>query len=244
MPGGRPPKPTEQKRRLGNPGKRALPARQTFQPGAVATAPALPPGLRKHGKNAWQRYWMVGSPWLNATTDVAIVTRLCQAYDEREELRDLVKRLGHVVAEFVRDDDLDALDGVADDAVDEPVGQDEQAAGVVQFPSGKRVDEKLEGQPHGGALRRRKRRPVQRVYTIKANPAVQQLRKLEELITRYEGLCGFTPSDRSRLGLAEVKTVSALDRLMARQQDRRAARSDRTAASPGDDGDVVEVDPL
>src|SRR4051794_27810525 len=107
---GRPPKPTEQKRMLGNPGKRALPERQS-QLATSVSAPAMPPGLKKHGKKSWQRYWTVGSPWLNPTTDVAIVTRLCQAYDEREELRSLVRKLGHVVAEYVRDDDLAEDDG-------------------------------------------------------------------------------------------------------------------------------------
>lgn len=236
MPGGRPPKPTEQKRKLGNPGKRALPERRTQDAVSPVSAPAMPVGLKRHGKTAWQRYWTVGSPWLNPTTDVAIVTRLCQAYDEREELRGLVKRLGHVVAEFVRDDELDELEGDTDSLADNP------PAGVVPFPGGKRVDETLEGQPHGGALKRRHRRrgKLTRVYTIKANPAVQQLRKLEELITRYEGLCGFTPSDRSRLGLAEVKAASALDQLMARQQERRAARQAQREAGTLGDGTIID----
>lgn len=46
---------------------------------------------------------------------------------------------------------------------------------------------------------------------VVTNPLIQQLRKLEDQITRYEGLCGFTPSDRSRLGLAEVERVSKLE---------------------------------
>lgn len=242
MPGGRPPKPTEQKRRLGNPGRRPLPEPVTQSAVTSVNAPAMPAGLRKHGKTAWQRYWTVGSPWLNSTTDVEIVTRLCQAYDEREELRRLVKQLGHVVAEYVRDEDLDELDGVEDV---EPAGQVEPPSGVVPFPGRKKVDERLEGQPHGGALKRRKRRPsrIQRVWTIKANPAVQQLRKLEELITRMEGLCGFTPSDRSRLGLAEVKAASALDQLIARQQERRATRQARAASNDGSiiDGSATRV---
>ena len=235
MPGGRPPKPTEQKRRLGNPGRRPLPEPVTQSAVAPVNAPAMPTGLKKQGKSAWQRYWTVGSPWLNPTTDLEIVTRLCEAYDERAELRRLVKQLGHVVAVYVRDDELDEDDGDAETVV--PI---EPPSGVVPFPGGKRkVDERLEGQPHGGALKRRKRRQgrIQRVWEIKANPAVQQLRKLEELITRMEGLCGFTPSDRSRLGLAEVKAASALDQLIARQQERRAARQARAA---NDDGSIID----
>ncbi len=220
MPGGRPPKPDALKRRIGTDRPDRSHPVMDVGTSTPVVAPAMPAGLKRHGKTAWLRYWTVGSPWLSPTTDAAIVTRLCQAYDEREELRALVKRMGHVVAEYVRDDDLDEPEG--DDLV--TTASEERPETVVPFPGAKRVDEKLEGQPHGGALKRRKRRPVQRVYTIKANPAVQQLRKLEELITRYEGLCGFTPSDRSRLGLAEVKAASALDQLMARQQERRAAR--------------------
>lgn len=172
---GRPPKPTEQKRRLGNPGKRALPAPITTLPGVVEI-PKPPASLRRHGKAAWQRYWGLGAAWLSPTTDVEVLTRLCQAYDEREQLRASVRKYGHVVAKVLDEEDL--ADG-------------------------------------GGPVR---------VYDMKANPAVGQLRKLEELITRYEGLCGFNPSDRSRLGLAEVKKASALDQLMARQSERRAAR--------------------
>lgn len=56
-----------------------------------------------------------------------------------------------------------------------------------------------------------------------ANPAVTQLRKLEELITRYEGLCGFTPSDRSRLGMAEITRESKLDQLISSRNQRHAA---------------------
>lgn len=162
MPGGRPPKPTELKRRLGNPGKRALPA--TLDPSTPATdIPPAPRGLKRHGKAAWATLWSVGEPWLNPTTDAAILTRLCQAYDEREQLRADVRKYGHLVAQVVGEEDVG----------------------------------------NGGAPKR--------VYSMKLNPAVGALRKLEELIIRMEGLCGFTPSDRTRLGLAQVKVRSALD---------------------------------
>lgn len=210
MPGGRPPKPTELKRRLGNPGKRRLPA-QTEASEPSAEVPPAPRGLKRHGKAAWATLWSVGEPWLNLTTDLALVTRLCQAYDEREELRRLVSRLGHVVWEVVREEERDDVD-------EEPYDDlDRQANGIVPFPERRKVDDVLEGQPHGGALKRRRYRHgkrIERVYSIKANPAVQQLRKLEELIVRMEGLCGFTPSDRTRLGLAQVKVRSALDEFL------------------------------
>ena len=49
------------------------------------------------------------------------------------------------------------------------------------------------------------------------HPLIGQLRKIEELVTRYEGLCGFTPSDRSRLGMAEVQRVSKLEQFLAQR---------------------------
>jgi hypothetical protein len=43
-----------------------------------------------------------------------------------------------------------------------------------------------------------------------------RLAELEKLITSNLGLLGFTPSDRSRLGLAEIKAKSRLQELMDR----------------------------
>lgn len=50
----------------------------------------------------------------------------------------------------------------------------------------------------------------------------KQLNDLERLITSNLGLLGFTPSDRTRLGLAEVKAQSKLEELMARKEKRVA----------------------
>ena len=50
----------------------------------------------------------------------------------------------------------------------------------------------------------------------------KQLNDLERLITSNLGLLGFTPSDRTRLGLAEVKAQSKLEELMARKEQRVA----------------------
>jgi hypothetical protein len=49
------------------------------------------------------------------------------------------------------------------------------------------------------------------------------LRELDRQIVSNLSLLGFTPSDRSRLGVAEVKAKSKLEELM----DRRATRSER-----------------
>jgi hypothetical protein len=51
----------------------------------------------------------------------------------------------------------------------------------------------------------------------------KQLNDLERLITSNLGLLGFTPSDRTRLGLAEVKAQSKLEELMARKEQRGMA---------------------
>lgn len=53
------------------------------------------------------------------------------------------------------------------------------------------------------------------------NPLIGTLRDLESQMTKLEALCGFNPSDRGRLGYAEVKRQSKLDELLER---RRAAR--------------------
>lgn len=49
------------------------------------------------------------------------------------------------------------------------------------------------------------------------NPLVWQLAATEKMITRYEGLCGFTPSDRTRLGLAEVTRQSKLQEFLSKR---------------------------
>ena len=50
----------------------------------------------------------------------------------------------------------------------------------------------------------------------------KQINDLERLIASNLGLLGFTPSDRTRMGLAEVKAQSKLDELMARKEKRVA----------------------
>lgn len=120
---------------------------------ASADPPAMPLGMKRHGKAAWQRYWSLGAAWLSPTTDLEIMTRLCQGYDEREALRKIIRSDGYLTTGSM----------------------------------GQSV----------------------------AHPAVAMLRQLEAQITRWESLCGFTPSDRSRLGLAEVQRVSKLDQFLA-----------------------------
>jgi P27 family predicted phage terminase small subunit len=63
------------------------------------------------------------------------------------------------------------------------------------------------------------------------HPIVDKLFALDGLITRYEGLCGFTPADRARLGVAEVRRPenAGTEDFFAR---RRAERSRRLSGPP------------
>jgi P27 family predicted phage terminase small subunit len=157
MPGGRPPTPTERKRRTGNPGKRALPE-PVVQLAAVASIPAPPATLADKGVEVWDRLWTAGQAWLSPATDLDLLTRLCEAHDEREALRDAIADEGYMVT---------------------------------------------------GSMGQRR-----------ANPLLSELRALESQMTKYESLCGFTPTDRARLGYAEVKRASKLDELLSRRADR------------------------
>lgn len=60
-----------------------------------------------------------------------------------------------------------------------------------------------------------------------AHPAVAMLRVLEQQITKWEGLCGFNPSDGGRLGVkvGKGKGASDAETVVARRANRRAARA-------------------
>lgn len=47
----------------------------------------------------------------------------------------------------------------------------------------------------------------------------QQLRLLERQIASHLGQLGFTPAERTRMGVAEVRAVSALEQVRARRAD-------------------------
>jgi hypothetical protein len=144
---GRPPKPIEQKRLTGNPGKRALP-----KEGSLVLLPSLyevpdPPRplVTTAAKELWERTWSMGQTWLSPSTDIELLLMTCEMIDERWNLR--IKVL-----------------------------QDN--------------------------------RPEER----------RGLRELEKQIVNNLSLLGFTPTDRSRLGVAEVKRVSKLEELRAKRE--------------------------
>ena len=88
---GRPPKPIEEKRRLGNPGKRALPNASEVVP--LEAANRVPDPLRPLGKmglDFWERTWTVGMNWISPKADVELMMMTAEMIDERAILRNLV----------------------------------------------------------------------------------------------------------------------------------------------------------
>lgn len=60
-----------------------------------------------------------------------------------------------------------------------------------------------------------------------AHPAVSMLRVLEDRITKWEGLCGFNPSDGGRIGVkvGGAGAKSTLEQLLEKRTQGRAARA-------------------
>ena len=148
MPAGRPAKPTEIKRKLGNPGRRPLPDTsvvQYLEPIVSVPEPARP--LMKYGKEFWDKVWGSGLSWISANTDAEILLMTCELVDERWNLR----------VRVMQSNDW------------------------------------------------RERRA---------------LRELDDRIIRNLSLLGFTPADRSKLGVAEVKAISKMEQLKRRANER------------------------
>lgn len=145
---GRPPKPIEQKRKLGNPGKRALPdPRDLQQLKPATTVPTPPRPLLQPGSELWQRIWDLGATWISPESDLEFLLMTCELVDERWNLRIKVMQ---------KDD---------------------------------------------SRMRR-------------------ALRELDRQIFSNLSMLGLTPTDRSRLGVAEVQTRSKLEELMSRSENR------------------------
>lgn len=86
---GRPPKPIEQKRALGNPGRRPLPTE-----GSLVLLPSMyevpePPRpiVTEAAKALWERTWTMGQTWLSPQTDIELLLMTCEMVDERWNLR-------------------------------------------------------------------------------------------------------------------------------------------------------------
>ena len=90
---GRPPKPVEQKRRAGNPGKRPLPETTI----AIPTSPIAPVPHRPLGPAAqqfWERVWSVGFTWISPQMDIELLQMVAEQIDERVALRMRVLKQG------------------------------------------------------------------------------------------------------------------------------------------------------
>lgn len=160
-PKGRPSKPTEVKRALGNPGHRPLPDVQKPGQGlAPVTSVPAAPSLGMDGQALWDRLWSAGEKWLSPDGDYALMELLCRATDESEFLRRSLS-LGEVPRHYV-------------------------------LPNGSFV----------------------------SHPYVTQLKELRLQMTAWLAALGFSPTDRARLGLAEVRTLDALDELQRRREQR------------------------
>lgn len=90
---GRPPKPAEQKRRTGNPGKRKLPDLAAVVSLPASERPDPPRPLATAGSALWERAWSHGKAWM-AETDVELLLLTCEQLDERQALRLTVLREG------------------------------------------------------------------------------------------------------------------------------------------------------
>lgn len=87
-PRGRPPKPIEQKRLTGNPGRRPLPdAKELILLPSAYDIPVPSRPLGSAGTELWERIWGMGQTWLSPLTDIEILLMTCELLDERRNLR-------------------------------------------------------------------------------------------------------------------------------------------------------------
>lgn len=95
---GRPPKPIEQKRLIGNPGRRPLPNESEIDllP-AASEVPEPERPLGKYGTQLWTRIWESGINWISPLTDAELLLMTCEMIDERWNLR----------AKWLQDNDKD-----------------------------------------------------------------------------------------------------------------------------------------
>jgi P27 family predicted phage terminase small subunit len=92
---GRPPKPAEQKRRLGDPGRHGLPAANEV----AALQPLrddVPPDLGPAGAELWEAVSSAAAPWL-APSDKFTLHLLCELYDRRAEYKRCLTDYGTLI---------------------------------------------------------------------------------------------------------------------------------------------------
>lgn len=162
MPPGRRPKPIEEKRRLGNPGKRPLPNPVTaIKPVEVEVVTG---GAPQSGKELVDALMAAGAAaWVSETDALATLRLLQDGWDERARLREHIAEHGYSYS----------------------------------------VNGRIYARPEAGAIR-----------------------ELEKQITVWLSQLGLNPSDRGRLGLAEVKAKATG---LAALREERAAKAGRRA---------------
>ena len=83
-----PPKPIEVKRKLGNPGQRALPdTSETILIEPISDLPEPHRQLFDAGLKLWNRTWSMGQLWISPKTDIELLLMTCEMLDERVRLR-------------------------------------------------------------------------------------------------------------------------------------------------------------
>lgn len=89
-----PPKAVEQKRLTGRSATRDAGGRKLPKPvvvlAASSTVPKPPGSLGDAGREVWGRLWVAGQAWLSVETDRDVLTRLCEAHDERDAMREQI----------------------------------------------------------------------------------------------------------------------------------------------------------
>ena len=92
---GRPPKPIEEKRRLGNPGKRRLPAigSVVHLPMAI-DVPDAPGDLGLEGHRMWEGVWSNGLMWISPASDSQAVEDACRLADDVAKARERYRVTG------------------------------------------------------------------------------------------------------------------------------------------------------
>jgi hypothetical protein len=82
-----PAKPIEMKRKLGNPGKRAMPREGSLMTIEGGFREPLRP-LGDAGYQLWHEVFEVGGLWVSARTDTHLLQMVCELLDRREILRE------------------------------------------------------------------------------------------------------------------------------------------------------------
>jgi hypothetical protein len=86
---GRPPKPNEIKRLMGNPGGRPLPDLNVITHLPMAREiPEPPESLKQSGLDLWNRSWGVAITWLSPVSDIESIKNACHLADANEAARE------------------------------------------------------------------------------------------------------------------------------------------------------------